>query len=305
MIASFGSSIKYTAGGATQNSLRVAQWLLQTPNVCSFTGCVSSDQFGNEMKKKASADGVNVQYMITDKDGTGYCAVCITGTERSLCAYLGAANLFSKDHLDTIWDIVERSELFYVSGFHLTVSPESILRLANHASEHSNKHFAFNLSAPFISQFFSDRLLSVLPLVDILFGNETEAAAFATMMKWNSSLSVKEIAIKISKEIKKSNKSKPRLIIITQGSDPTIVVKEITSEANGDQRETIEYPVQKIDKKSIVDTNGAGDAFVGGFISQFVQKKPLETCLKAAVFAASRIIQESGCTFPKNCDFKE
>ena len=223
MIASFGSSVKYTAGGATQNSLRVAQWLLRTRNVCSFTGCVADDHFGHEMRKRATADGVNVQYMITKEDATGTCAVCITGTERSLCAYLGAANLFSKDHLDTIWSTVEKSDLFYVSGFHLTVSPESILRLATHAAE-KKKTFAFNLSAPFVSQFFSDRLLSVLPYVNILFGNETEAAAFATMMKWDPSLSVEDIALKMSNEIKKET-TKARLIIITQGSDPVIVVK--------------------------------------------------------------------------------
>lgn len=31
--------------------------------------------------------------------------------------------------------------------------------------------------------------------------------------------------------------------------------------------EQTEYPVCKIPKEQIVDTNGAGDAFVGGFLS--------------------------------------
>lgn len=31
--------------------------------------------------------------------------------------------------------------------------------------------------------------------------------------------------------------------------------------------ELSEYPVCKIPKEQIVDTNGAGDAFVGGFLS--------------------------------------
>ena len=37
----------------------------------------------------------------------------------------------------------------------------------------------FNLAAPFISQFFTDRLRDVLFYVDILFGNEDEAVAFS------------------------------------------------------------------------------------------------------------------------------
>lgn len=36
-----------------------------------------------------------------------------------------------------------------------------------------------NLSAPFISQFFKAPLLEALPYCDIIFGNESEAAAFA------------------------------------------------------------------------------------------------------------------------------
>lgn len=59
-----------------------------------------------------------------------------------------------------------------LQGFFLTVSPESILTVAKHAAE-NNKTFMMNLSAPFIPQFFTERLLSVLPYIDILFGNET------------------------------------------------------------------------------------------------------------------------------------
>eukprot|EP00983_Pelagomonas_calceolata_P108192 1159431-Pelagomonas_calceolata.AAC.1 len=40
------------------------------------------------------------------------------------------------------------------------------------------------------------------------------------------------------------------------------------------------FPVQ-IDPKAIVDTNGAGDAFVGGFLSQLVCGKPVSECVRA------------------------
>jgi len=59
-----------------------------------------------------------------------------------------------------------------LKGFFLTVSPESMLAVAEHAAE-NNKPFAINLSAPFVPEFFTERLMSVIPYVDILFGNET------------------------------------------------------------------------------------------------------------------------------------
>lgn len=37
----------------------------------------------------------------------------------------------------------------------------------------NDKPLAMNLSAPFISQFYKEPLMQVLPYVDVLFGNET------------------------------------------------------------------------------------------------------------------------------------
>ena len=42
--------------------------------------------------------------------------------------------------------------------------------------------FMTNLSAPFICQFFKEPLLQILPLTDIVFGNESECLAFGQSM---------------------------------------------------------------------------------------------------------------------------
>jgi fructose-1-phosphate kinase PfkB-like protein len=46
-----------------------------------------------------------------------------------------------------------------------------------------------------------------------------------------------------------------------------------------------------------------GDAFVGGFLSQLVQEKSIDECVRAACYAANVIIQRSGCTYPEKPDF--
>ena len=48
-----------------------------------------------------------------------------------------------------------------------------------------------NLSAPFISEFFDKPLLEALPYVDILFGNESEAAAFAKKQGFKADETIK------------------------------------------------------------------------------------------------------------------
>ena len=59
---------------------------------------------------------------------------------------------------------------------------------------------------------------SVLPFTDIVFGNETEAAAYAESFELNTT-DVGEIAMKIA-QLPKENGSRSRLVVITQGSDP-------------------------------------------------------------------------------------
>lgn len=59
-----------------------------------------------------------------------------------------------------------------LQGFFLTVSPEAVLKVATQASA-NNKIFSLNLSAPFISQFYKEPMMKVMPYVDVLFGNET------------------------------------------------------------------------------------------------------------------------------------
>lgn len=61
----------------------------------------------------------------------------------------------------------------------------------------------------------------------------------------------------------------------------------------------VHVPVITLEKEKLVDTNGAGDAFVGGFLSQLVAGKDIQECCRAGNFAAHVIIQRSGCTFPE------
>eukprot|EP00833_Pecoramyces_ruminatium_P004532 jgi/Orpsp1_1/1178564/evm.model.c7180000065862.1 len=280
-------NVTYVAGGATQNSIRGAQWLLP-PNSTTFIGCVGNDEYAKALEKAASDDGVYVPYMHVEEP-TGTCACLITDNNRSLVANLSAAEKYKIDHLKKpeIWELVEKAKCYYIGGFFFTHSHESIMAVAKHAAE-NNKVFTQNLSAPFLSQFYTKFLDEAAPYWDIIFGNETEAAAFAEAHNYGTK-DVKEIALKMA-AIEKVNKSRPRMVVITQGALPTIVAYE---------GKITEFPVRDLKPEEIVDTNAAGDAFVGGFLSQYVQGKDLKTCIDAGNYVAYIVLKQSGATFPK------
>ena len=41
--------VQYIAGGAGQNSIRVAQWILQIPGATAFLGAVGTDEYGQTL----------------------------------------------------------------------------------------------------------------------------------------------------------------------------------------------------------------------------------------------------------------
>jgi adenosine kinase len=286
---------KYIAGGATQNTIRVAQWMMpKKPHQTAYMGCVGDDYYAKKLEECASADGVLVHYMKDESTPTGTCAALIKDGERALVTNLNAANNFKPSHLETgkAKEIIAAATCYYVAGFFLTVSVESLIHVAEHALVNS-KTFCLNLSAPFIVDFFGDQLATALPYADFLFGNEGEAAAFGK--KYNLGENLKEVALAAT-VMPKKNSSRPRTVVFTQGSQSTIVACE---------GKVTEYPVDPLAKELLVDTNGAGDAFVGGFLSQLVDGKSIEACVKAGHWAAKYIIQQSGTQFHTTCDFEE
>lgn len=91
---------------------------------------------------------------------------------------------------------------------------------------------------------------------------------------------------------KKSNSNRKRTAIVTHGGEPVYV------SVGGEPVQ--EFPIPALTKDQIVDTNGAGDAFVGGFLSQLYLDAPLAQCVSAGIYLSGQVVQRSGCTFPDN-----
>ncbi|CAN0825536.1 Adenosine kinase 2 [Linum grandiflorum] len=274
--------VDYIAGGSTQNTIRVAQWMIQKPGSTSYIGCIGNDKFGEEMTKNAKQAGVNVCltsliYQLI------YWVVCfhISLLGSIIRCIIVWTRLLQPEHVLSVFLMVrvEKARYYYIAGFFFTVSPESILLVAEHAAA-TNKIFLTNLSAPFICEFYNDVLEKVLVYADFVFGIGIEARMFAKVHGWETE-NVEEIAIRIS-QWAKASETRKRIVVITRGAEPAVVAE--------DGKVTL-FPVTVLPKEKLVDTNGTGDAFVGGFVSQLVQGKGIEECVRAGTYAANVIIQ--------------
>ncbi|KAH9808909.1 Ribokinase-like protein [Melampsora americana] len=275
----------YVAGGAAQNAARCAQYILPAGSTV-YLGSVGKDDLADQLRAANKKEGLKELYQVVDGQPTGACAVVITGHDRSLCTQLGAAEKFAPSHLKTpeVSKAIQDAKFYYVGGFFLTHGIESTLELAE-ISVKENKVFTLNLSAPFIAQFFKDNVDKVMPYVDYLFGNESEAEAFAQAHNWDTT-DLTVIATRIA-SLPKKLPSRPRVVIITQGAKSTIVasssVSPFPSTAPIQKNDSGHYfivAVSPLSDDQIVDTNGAGDAFAGGVLGALGLNKPLDSCIE-------------------------
>jgi len=283
-----------TAGGSAQNSMRCLQWMLKRGGDVHFIGCVGDDDFGKSLIRIAAESGVRTHFMVTPEHQTGICASVIYNKDRSLVAHISAAGHYSVDHYksDPVQSVVNECEILYTTGFFMVTSYETVLSLGQHAHA-NNKIFILNISATFVIDFYWEQFANILQYADIVCGNEHETLALAKKNNWNTE-DYSVIAQKIA-QLPKVDNSKKRIVVITQGPKSTMVCDK-------DEKIT-DYPVPRIAPEKIVDTNGAGDAFIGGFIAGLSQGKSLAKSIAAGHYCAGVIIQATGVDLTSDCNY--
>lgn len=278
-------SVEYVAGGMVQNTIRIAQWMLQTAGATACVGCVGADANASTMREACESVGVNCFYMVDTSAPTGCCACLLRGSERAMCINLQAAKKYTLQHLmqPEIWHMVSSARIIYTN---LNFLPDAIRAVARESSTRGT-WFCINLTAPFWlqQQSYKSLLADLLPIVDVLFGNEKEAITWATTEGWDTA-DIVFIALRLS--LVPSMKSRKRIVVITQGSENTIV---------GLNGHISIYPIVPLESELVVDTTGAGDSYAGGFLAALWKGRDLSDCCKAGAYAASVIIQHRGCTF--------
>jgi len=210
-----------------------------------------------------------------------------TKKKRGLLPQIRASTLLSSEFVEKNLEIILNAHLLLVEGYFVIEKFDIVKMLVSHFHR-IHKKVVFTLSATFMVEAFADKMLEISNQSNLIFCNSEEAESF-TKLKTNN---IEELSIALHKMLVPLD----RVIVITCGSDPTYVSKYDYQQGQLDYiLKSFVYPVKS---EEIVDTNGCGDAFVGGFLSQYVQGKSLEICARAGNWASSIIIRNIGCTYP-------
>eukprot|EP00347_Sterkiella_histriomuscorum_P023643 403333888 len=282
-------------GGSGLNTIRAANYMLKSKyqSQCKYFGSIGDDDQGKILQQILKDEGVVSVIYQDDKAPTGVCAAIVYNKDRSLVADLGAALKFPTSHFKNEEKHLNQAKIVYGTGFFFTSNKSSLIEIGENTSK-SGQLFAFNLSATFLIDQYPEEMERILRHCDYVFGNEDEIAHFAKKHELiKDSENTIECYYDICDKIQSKFKSlkKYRHIIVTRG------MKEIVY-SHG-QKIHDNFYVEPLPKELIKDSNGAGDSFVGGFLSQIALDKEFQSALKAGAYCSKLVLQQVGCNFPE------
>ena len=280
-----------TPGGAALNAVRVAAWAAPAPLRAAFIGAVGDDANARLLTAAMQQVGVAPLLLQVSEEATGVC-VCLVDAEtkhRSLAVLRGAAGAIQPTFLQSamVAEALASASMTYVTSFVLTTPPRAACaaELAAAAWSHGAQ-FALNLSSVGLLAKVQEELARLLPQSHFVFGNTDELRAFALLKGWATE---GVCVLHLTQQLADLSSG---AAVITDGADGTLVAKRGGSGGH-------KVPVPKVPMSEIVDTNGCGDAFVGGFLSKAVLGASVDECVEHGHHCAGLILRQRGCSLER------
>lgn len=217
-----------------------------------FVGAVGRDAFAADAKAFYKANGIGARFVEKPKHATGTAAILVnTSGQNEIIVALGANAVLAKSDIDTR----------LLAGAKIVVTQlESNLATTAHVLKTARRAGVTTLlnTAPMRTDFDP----AMLKHVDILIPNETEFATLVNLLPATGRRDFTEATLHALTPAELHALCRTvgvPTVIITLGSKGAFVSQETG------------YTTIPVHSVKVVDTTGAGDAFVGGFAAGFVQ----------------------------------
>ena len=235
--------------------------IVQAGGACSHIGRIGRD--GEWLKGMLHSLGINTDFLTVSTEPTGHAIIQVTPDgENAIITHGGANHTTTQSEIDSALETTKDTDFVLIQNEIKNVS--YIIKSA----KKKGLQVAFN-AAP-INNGVEDYPLDAL---DLLFLNETEAEQLS------GTRGTAEIIRALARKLPETK------LIITLGGDGSIYHYK---------DETLKQIA--IDTDQIVDTTGAGDAFVGTFLAHLIKSGIPRKALVEAAKASAECISRKGAT---------
>lgn len=252
-------------GGSSANTIR---GLAQLGHQCALIGKIGRDPISRHFLESLSALKIQ-SHLIHSSTPTAQVLCLVTPDgERTMRAFLGAGKELRPEDLQP--SLFENVSLVHIEGY--TLLTNSLTQRAMELAKEAGAKVSFDLGSFEVVKQFKDTIIKLLPrYVDIVFGNKVEIEELTNLSP--------EKACKVLKDLCETS-------VVLLGSEGCIV---------GSGIQQIRLPALSV---QVVDTTGAGDLFLAGFLHGYLRRRPLEDCAHFGTLAGGAAVQVSGVDLP-------
>lgn len=230
-----------------------------------FLGKVGNDSYGEILLKSMKDSGAHIEHIEKTEGGTGIAVINVDKEGRNnITVIQGANNEVDIDYLNRKKEVFKQADL---TLFQLEIPLETVkegLKL----SKEFGKITVLN-PAPAIE--LDDEIIQN---VDILIPNEYELERISKVKVTDQDSILEASKVLLHKGVEK--------LVVTLGSRGVLYI----------DKEGHEF--YKAHKVEVVDTTGAGDSFIGGFVASYIEDRNIEKAIGMGQKVAALSIQRMG-----------
>lgn len=258
-----GSSFLQNAGGKGANQAIAAAKL---GSKVTFIGCIGDDIFGKSLKLSLDVNGVDIDYMKTEKDcSSGIALIQVDEAgQNNIVVIPGSNYAITKEDIDKNLEVFQKSEI-------VMLQMEIPAKVVQYVLEKAKECGCTTILNPAPACELSGALLQH---VDILVPNEHELQRIT-----NTVCGTMEGMEDAAKGLLKLGVGK---VLVTMGEKGVFFLDKERKEV---------YPANKVE---VVDTTAAGDAFLGGFVHYYEKSGDISASINYGQRVSAYAIQRVG-----------
>ncbi len=262
------SNITTQAGGQGNH---VAAWIAATGGESTLIGRVGNDVYGEFLEQEAQQIGIQLALEKDQEWETGKIIILVdeNNGERSMFTDRRANKGLSAEQIQDAESIIQNSSLLYISGYSLfDERTRPAVERAKEIAKNYNIPIAIDPSSTYFLDHHYDYVSEFIRGIDFLFPNYEEGLVLTRKQR------PEDIMRKLKVFVKNP--------VLTLGDDGCMVF---------DEDRLLHIRGKDV---NVIDTTGAGDSFIGAFLSQYNQSSNLKEAAQVANDKAAQTVQRIG-----------
>ena len=230
-----------------------------------FLGKVGNDSYAEIILKSMRDSGANIEHIEKTQGGTGIAVINVDKEGRNnITVIQGANNEVDISYLNRNKEVFKQADLVL---FQLEIPLETV----REGLKMSKEHGKITVLNPAPAMELDDEIIKN---IDILIPNEYELERISKVKITDQDSILRASEVVLNKGIEK--------LVVTLGSQGVLYIDKEGHEF---------YEAHKVD---VVDTTGAGDSFIGGFVSTYIEDGNIGQAIEMGQKIAALCIQKVG-----------